>query len=198
MAGWNRPPRGPHRTSTTGVTVHRIPGEGRYAHAEREQRWLLPELPDGLTDAASIVDRYLVGTRLRLRSVTADGATTYKLGQKVRPEPDSPAIVKLTNIYLSGEEYEVLRALRGRDLRKTRWRSVHAAGRLVVDEFSDPLTGLVLAELELRPGEVPKQVDVLAVDVSEDDRFSGGRLAGLSAADAAALRAEVDSLLRTI
>ncbi len=38
----------------------------------------------------------------------------------------------------------------------------------------------------------------MAVDVSEDDRFSGGRLAGLSASDAAALRAEVDSLLRTI
>ena len=180
------------------MTLHRIPGEGRYAHVEREQRWLLPELPDALTDPASIVDRYLVGTRLRLRSVTTDDATTYKLGQKVRPEPDSPAIVKLTNIYLSGEEYAVLRALPGRDLRKTRWRSAHAAGRLVVDEFGDPLTGLVLAELERRPGEALRQLDLMAVDVSEDDRFSGGRLAGLSASDAAAFRAEVDSLLRTI
>ena len=131
-------------------------------HVEREQRWLLPELPDGLTDPASIVDRYLIGTRLRLRSVTTVGATTYKLGQKVRPEPDSPAIVKLTNIYLSGEEYGVLRALPGRDLRKARWRSAHAAGRLVVDEFSDPLTGLVLGELELRPGEAPTQLDMTA------------------------------------
>ncbi len=179
------------------MNVHRIPGEGRYAHVEREQRWLLPELPDDLTYPASIVDRYLTGTRLRLRSVTTAGATTYKLGQKVRPKPDSPAIVKLTNTYLSGQEYEVLRALPGRDLRKTRWRSAHAAGRLVVDEFSDPLTGLVLAELELRPGEVPRQLDMMAVDVSEEDRFSGGRLAGLSAADAAVLLTRVESLLRT-
>jgi hypothetical protein len=179
------------------VSVHRTAGEGRYAQVEREQRWLLRQLPDGLTEAASIVDRYLVGTRLRLRSVTAGGAATYKLGQKVRPDPDSPAIVKLTNIYLSAQEYKVVYALPGRELRKTRWRSPYAAGRLVVDEFTGPLTGLVVAELELRPDEVPVELELPASDVSEDDRFSGGRLAGLSAVDASSLLADAATLLRS-
>ena len=104
------------------------------------------------------------------------------------------AIVKLTNIYLSAQEYEVLRILPGRELRKTRWRSSYAAGRLVVDEFDGPLSGLVLAELELRPGEAPLAL-VPAADVSEDDRFSGGRLAGLSASAAASLLTRARTLL---
>jgi CYTH domain-containing protein len=178
------------------MSVHRTPGEGRYAQVEREQRWVLPRLPDNLTAPASIVDRYLSGTRLRLRSVTAGGAATYKLGQKVRPKPDSPGAVKLTNIYLSAQECQVLRGLPGWELRKTRWRSGYAAGRLVIDEYGDSLAGLVLAELELRLDELPVELELPAVDVSADDRFSGGHLAGLCAADAAALLADVDAMLR--
>ena len=180
------------------MTVHRTPGEGRYAQVEREQRWLLPQLPEGLTEPASIVDRYVTGTRLRLRSVAAGGAATYKLGQKVRPEPDSPELVKLTNIYLTEQEYQVLHTLPGHELRKTRWRSASAAGRLVVDEFAHPLSGLVLAELELRPGEAPEQAEPVWVDVSADDRFSGGRLAVLSAADASILLRHAEALLRAV
>ena len=179
------------------MSLHRTPGEGRYAQVEREQRWVLSRLPEGLTDPASIVDRYLTGTRLRLRSITAGGAVTYKLGQKVRPEPSSPSIVRLTNIYLSPDEFEALRTLAGRELRKTRWRSPYAGGRLVVDEFIDSLAGLVLAELELRPGQSPVELEVPAADVSEDDRFSGGHLAGISVADAPLLLRDTAALLRT-
>jgi CYTH domain-containing protein len=179
------------------VSLHRTPGEGRYVQVEREQRWVLPQLPKGLTDPASIVDRYLIGTRLRLRTISAGGAVTYKLGQKVRPEPSSPAVVKLTNIYLSPEEFDVLRVLPGRELCKTRWRSPYAGGRLVVDELTGSVAGLVLAELELRPGESPVELDLPAVDVSEDDRFSGGQLAGISATDASLLLSDAAALLRT-
>lgn len=178
------------------MSPHRTPGESRYAQVEREQRWVLSRLPAGLTDPASIVDRYLTGTRLRLRSITARGAVTYKLGQKVRPESSSPRVVKLTNIYLSPDEFEVLRALPGRELRKTRWRSPYAGGRLVVDEFVDSLAGLVLAELELRPGQSPVELEVPAADVSEDDRFSGGRLAGIPVADAFLMLRDSSALLR--
>jgi CYTH domain-containing protein len=175
--------------------MHRTPGEGRYAHIEREQRWVLGTLPDGLTDSSSIVDRYLDRTRLRLRTVTAGGVTTYKLGQKVRPEPGSPALVKLTNMYLSAGEYAVLCELPGPELRKTRWRSALVSGRLVVDVFAGPLAGLILAELELRPGEAGVALDLPAVDVTNDDRFSGGRLAELEATDAKRLLAEVATML---
>jgi len=47
--------------------MHRTPGEGRYAHLEREQRWLVRQRPDGLHGPVSIVDRYVTGTGIRLR-----------------------------------------------------------------------------------------------------------------------------------
>ena len=50
----------------------------KYAKVERERRWLLDGLPPFPDDARQvrIVDRYLHGTRLRLREVTeTDGST---------------------------------------------------------------------------------------------------------------------------
>ena len=61
----------------------------KYAVVERERRYLLEALPD-LPGARvlRITDRYLDGTRLRLRRVDEDGcAVVLKLGQKV-PVPD--------------------------------------------------------------------------------------------------------------
>ena len=81
--------------------IDRTPGEGRYARVEREQRWVLRVLPDGRDQPVSIVDLYLRGTRLRLRRMQTEAGAVYKLGQKVRPDPDTPGVVKLTNMYLS-------------------------------------------------------------------------------------------------
>jgi CYTH domain-containing protein len=159
------------------VQFQRAPGEGRYAHIEREQRWRLPARPAGLVAPTEIVDRYLVGTRLRLRQMTSADGTIYKLGQKVRPDEASPAVVKLTNMYLSPAEYGVLAALPHHELRKTRWR-LGPGSRVVVDEFHGACEGLVLAEVELSADEPPPAGPVPdAVDVTLDDRFSGGSLA---------------------
>jgi len=126
---------------------------------------------------AEIVDHYLVGTRLRLRRITDESGTTYKLGQKVRPDETSPAVVKLTNIYLSPAEYAVLATLPHDGLRKTRWR-LGPESRVAVDEFHGAREGLVLAEVELSAAEPPWPPPVPgAVDVTLDDRFSGGSLA---------------------
>jgi len=171
------------------VDRHRTPGQGRYAHREREQRWLLPGPPPGLVDPARIVDHYLVGTRLRLRRVETGSGTVYKLAQKVRPRPDSPAEVNLTNMYLSADEYGVLRRLPGRVLRKTRWRWRVGDRLVAVDEFGGALTGLTLAEVELSDGEEPVVLPPPAYEVTHDDRFSGGRLAAAGPAEIAELLA---------
>lgn len=168
---------------------HRTPGQGRYAHSEREQRWLLPGPPPGMVAPAPIVDHYLVGTRLRLRRVETGSGTVYKLAQKVRPRPDSPAEVKLTNMYLSADEYAVLRRLPGREIHKTRWRWRVGDRQVAVDEFGGALSGLTLAELELADGEEPVVLPPPARDVTHDDRFSGGRLAAAGPAEIAALLA---------
>jgi CYTH domain-containing protein len=158
--------------------MERTAGEGRYARVEREQRWVLAALPDGLDRPVSIVDHYISATRLRLRRME-DGATVvYKLGQKVRPDPQSPETVHLTNMYLSEHEYATLAYLGGAAITKTRWRWSPAPRPLAVDVFGGALTGLVLAEVELDPDEPPLPPPPSALaDVTDDDRFCGGTLA---------------------
>jgi CYTH domain-containing protein len=145
---------------------------------EREQRWILARRPDDLDRPVSIVDLYIPGTRLRVRHMETDTGVVYKLGQKVRPTPEDPELVKLTNMYLSEPEYSTVARLGGAEIRKTRWRWTPGERPLVVDVFEGPLAGLVLAEMDLGPDE-PRvgPPPLVMADVTHDDRFSGGTLA---------------------
>jgi CYTH domain-containing protein len=173
----------------------RTPGRGRYAQSEREQRWLLRDLPDGLVDPVKIVDKYLATSSLRLRSMRTRSTVVYKLGQKVRPDADRPSLVQMTNMYLSEPEFELLGHLEGAELCKTRWRWNVDDVLLSVDEFRGSLEGLVLAELELASDDVRHPLPPCAIaDVSDDDRFSGGRLAWLDDSEAAELLATVSKM----
>ncbi|HEY7947021.1 MAG TPA: hypothetical protein VID75_05055 [Acidimicrobiales bacterium] len=158
--------------------IQRVAGAGRYAQPEREQRWLLSRLPHDLRRPVTIVDHYISGTRLRLRRMQSGADIVYKLAQKVRPHEDSPALVQLTNIYLSDDEYAILSTLGGHQIHKTRWLWADGDRDLAVDEFGGSLTGLLLAEIELQPDERRRPGPPFALaEVTDDDRFSGGRLA---------------------
>lgn len=156
----------------------RAPGRGRYAHAEREQRWLLESVPEGASSPTEIVDRYINGTRLRLRRAEHDGTVLFKFGQKVRVNEASPELVNLTNIYLGEPEYDVLAGLPAHELRKTRLQLADGGRTFAVDVFHGSLAGLILAETELDEAEplLPRPVFAIA-DVTHDDRYSGGALA---------------------
>ena len=148
----------------------------KYAVVERERRYLLASLPEGITSTTEIVDRYVTGTRLRLREVREDnGTVTRKLGHKVRLT-EGPAEVACTNFYLSEEEWAVVAALPARTLRKRR-HLVHRDGLLVaIDEHED---GTLVAEIDdgdEAAGSVPGWLDVVA-DVSDDEAWTGGQLA---------------------
>ena len=148
----------------------------KYAVVERERRYRLQRLPDGVSSTNEIVDRYVTGTRLRLREVReADGTTTRKLGHKVRIS-DGPAEVACTNFYLDDEEWTLLTALPARVLRKRR-HLVHRDGMIVaVDELED---GTLIAEIDDgdQPSTfVPEWLDVLD-DVSDDEAWTGAMLA---------------------
>ena len=65
----------------------------------------------GLVDPVQIHDIYLRDTNLRLRRMESPQGVIWKLGQKVRERPESPEIVRLTNIYLAEREYNVLTTL---------------------------------------------------------------------------------------
>lgn len=174
----------------TSTDDERRPGAGRYAHLEREQRWLLREVPSAAVRRCELVDRYIRGTRLRLRRVTTDDAVVVKLAQKIRVTDADPERVMLTNLYLSADEHAALAALPADVITKTRWAATWAGTELAIDEFHGQLSGLVLAETELGPDDQLLGLPDFAVrDVTHDDRFSGGALATMGAAEIGTLLA---------
>jgi len=143
---------------------------------ERERRFLLSSLPAGVTSPAQIVDRYVNGTRLRLRELTTpDGRIVRKLTHKVRLT-EGPSAVASTNFYLDESEWLLLSALPARLLRKARYTVIHEGLQIAIDEYPD---GTLVAEID--DGERPSQslpgwLDVIE-DVTNDERWTGAHLA---------------------
>ena len=106
----------------------------------------------------------------------------------MRERSGSPELVKLTNTYLSEQEYLTLINLDARMLSKTRWHWEFSGRSMAADDFHGPLSGLVLAEVELGPDDERLGMPPGAfADVTDDDRFSGGALASLGEQGAADL-----------
>src|SRR6267378_6223610 len=85
--------------------------DSKYARVERERRYLLPDLPEGITRPdphVQITDNYITGTRLRLRKVREPRTNkwTVKLTQKFAPNPQDFSRTIITNIYLNALEAE--------------------------------------------------------------------------------------------
>lgn len=88
--------------------------ENKYAVVERERRYLVSTIPAGVDSTRQTLDRYLVGTRLRLREVTDEhGTVVRKLSHRVRLT-DDPGEVACTNFYVDDHEWAVLAALPAR------------------------------------------------------------------------------------
>ncbi|MEU9383307.1 hypothetical protein AB0D38_20995 [Streptomyces sp. NPDC048279] len=166
-----------------GQTVH----PGKYARIERERRFLLAEAPapSAVTVTRMITDRYLVGTRLRLRlrrAERSDGSCELKLTQKVPVSRPGAIQGLITNTYLSSAEYDLLASLPAAVLTKTRF-SVPPLG---VDVFDGTLQGLVLAEGEFTTDEEAQSFmppPECVAEVTDDARFTGGRLVETSRQD---------------
>ena len=154
-----------------------MPDPLKYAHVERERRFLVRAVPHGVQESVRIVDHYLDGTRLRLREVRqADGTTVRKLGHKVRLSA-GPTEVACTSIYLDDAEWEILSGLPARHLSKTRHRVARDGWSFAVDEFDD---GTLLAETDAGDGprqHLPDWLDVIA-EVTDDETWTGAGLAG--------------------
>jgi CYTH domain-containing protein len=168
----------------------RTPGMGRYAHPERERRFLVGDDFPAAHQTWLIEDRYIDDTSLRLRRVSVDDESVWKLTQKVRADAGDPTSVSITNVYLTAEEYDVFATLPAATLRKVRHVCPVDGTRFVVDVFSGDLAGLRLAEVEV--GDLAAPLDLpgwLGEEVTNDDRYSGGRLARMTQAEINALTA---------
>lgn len=161
---------------------------GKYARIERERRFLLGELPEGLTRAShhvQITDNYITNTRLRLRRmrVPETRERIWKLTQKFAPAPADFSHTVITNIYLSPAEYEVLSVFEGNELRKNRYPFEYAGRALAIDVFLGALWGLILAEAEFETDEEMRDFELPAfalAEVTNDEMFTGAGLVGMS------------------
>ena len=152
----------------------------KYAWVERERRWLCHEIPTALVIGAhAITDLYVTGVRLRLReAVPLDGGPTMR---RLTRKADADAYTRLlTSIYLSPEEFELLAALPGKVIRKTRHQlKPHNGMAMSVDRFEGDLEGLFLAEAEFETDQALAAFvapDFCVRDVTEDPRYTGGAL----------------------
>ncbi|HSK65069.1 MAG TPA: hypothetical protein VK893_14550 [Pyrinomonadaceae bacterium] len=162
--------------------------ESKYARVERERRYLLQDLPEGLTRAdphLQVTDNYITGTRLRLRKVREPRTNkwTVKLTQKFAPDPKDLSRTLITNTYLNALEAETLSVFNANEIRKNRYYFEFAGRKFSVDMFLGDLFGLVLAEVGF---DTDEEMDRFAkppfaiADVTDDPLFTGGRLCELT------------------
>jgi CYTH domain-containing protein len=157
----------------------------KYERVERERRYLLARLPEGLKlqdEHAQITDNYITGTRLRLRKSrwVRTNEWTLKLTQKHAPAPPDFSRTLITSLYLNEYEYEVFSVFEGNELRKNRYPFVSEGREYSIDVFLGTLYGLILAETDFETDaemdDFPKPA-LAAADVTRDELFTGGRLA---------------------
>jgi CYTH domain-containing protein len=148
----------------------------KYAVVERERRFLVDAVPSGVVRVDAIVDRYVEGTRLRLREVRSEaGDVVRKLGHKVRLGDDA-AEVACTSLYVDDAEWHLLSRLPGHVLEKRRHHVERDGLHLAVDELPD---GTLLAEIDDRdnpPVDVPAWLGV-HVEVTADEAWTGAAIA---------------------
>jgi len=171
--------------------LNTIVPDSKYARVERERRYLLPDLPEGLTRAdqhLQITDNYITGTRLRIRKVRDPRTNKWvvKFTQKFAPNPEDLSRTMITNTYLNAIEAETLAVFEANEIRKNRYPFEFAGRNFSVDMFLGDLFGLVLAETSFETDEeldsFPKPPFALA-DVTNNKIFTGGRLSELKFAD---------------
>jgi len=165
--------------------------ESKYARVERERRFLLADLPEGLTRVdphLQITDNYITGTRLRLRKVREPRTNKWvvKFTQKFAPNPEDLSRTIITNTYLNALEAETLSVFNSNEIRKNRYRFEFEGREFGVDMFLGDLFGLVLAEVSFETDEELDSFEkppFAIADVTNDAIFSGGRLSELTFAE---------------
>jgi len=171
--------------------LNTIVPDSKYARVERERRYLLADLPEGLTRAdhhLQITDNYITGTRLRIRKVRDPRTNKWvvKFTQKFAANPADLSRTLITNTYLNATEADTLAIFEANEIRKNRYPFEFAGRQFSVDMFLGDLFGLVLAEVDF---ETDEELDAFAkppfalADVTNNEIFSGGKLSQLTFAD---------------
>ena len=153
----------------------------KYAALELERRWLVDRVvrPSFASAGSTLIeDRYINGTRLRLRRMTAGERVVCKLTKKY--DTGRPEARPIVTAYLTEDDHAVFAAVPALEIRKRRFRFSHDQLTWSLDEFEGPLAGLELIEVE-----APDLATLAAVvpppwtakEVTQDARYQCGALA---------------------
>ncbi|KRA84619.1 hypothetical protein ASD76_04920 [Altererythrobacter sp. Root672] len=156
-------------------------GDPKYARPELERRWLVDQADrpnlEGL-DFTLIEDRYIEGTRMRLRRMTRRGETALKLTKKY--ETERPETRPIVTAYLTEAEHALLASLPAFAMRKRRFHLPVDGRYWSLDLFEGPLARLELVEAEAAD---EAALDALVPpawatkEVTHDPRYQCGSLA---------------------
>ena len=152
----------------------------KYALIENERRFLLLPVDEEMTldlPRRAILDNYIPGTNLRLREMDNAGEKVYKLTKKTTL---SPGREKITTIYLSQEEYQLLTQLQAIVVSKIRFIMTHYELIIGIDRYGNKGNELWVAEVEF---ETEEQMNAFVMpipyqtEVTGKNEFSGLALA---------------------
>lgn len=159
----------------------------KYTRVEFERKFLVS--PDSgwqsHTEPYSklLQDRYISGTRLRLREMTDldSGRKLIKLTKK--EESENPYFRQISRILLAPDEFKVFAELAASEIKKTRYYCASFGPVFSIDVFKGGLEGLILAETEAESLDElmrTKPPPFVQCEVTEDTFFDGGNLCRVS------------------
>ena len=158
-------------------------GEPKYARIELERRWLADSARRPPLDGAwmtLIEDRYIAGTRMRLRCMSRPdlGETKWKLTKKY--DTERPEARPIVTAYLTEAEHALFAALPAFAMRKRRYHLPIDGCFWSLDLFEGALTGLEVVETEAADEAtlaalVPPQW--ATKEITHDARYQCGALA---------------------
>lgn len=149
----------------------------KYAREEIERRWLVDLAavgPLAQFPCREIDDRYLTGTRLRLRCMRDGAQAVHKLCKKYGKAPGG--VEPITNLYLTQAEYETLAQLPALVVRKHRYAIADGA----LDVYLSP-EGVAIFEKEFgsqAEAAAYQPPAFVGAEVTDEARYSGAALAG--------------------
>ena len=131
-------------------------------------------------------DKYLNGTRLRLRILTDSDSDRQLIKLTKKYESDSPYFRQIITTILTPEEYRVFDALEGNRVEKVRFYHHYKNRIFSIDVFENELSNLLICETEqetledLMSAEPPPYIHF---EVTEDHFFTGANLSQTTRAD---------------
>ena len=154
-----------------------------------QRRFLIDTLPEPITAASGhlqILDRYIAGTRLRLRQVRIPGTDQYTRMLQQRIVLPNEIEIKLAEIHLNDIEYSIFESIERSEVRKNRYFHEFDQIPMAFDVYLGQLQGLklALAEFEtLDEAERMSMPEFSSHEVTHHPSFIGENLAASSFGD---------------